>query len=152
MRSEQKIILHYNFQRKVDGESIFRMLHHMRGCGFDSEQSILHHGFDGDTLPNRIELAPTRHTVNIHLNLGARQPIELIPGPAFLLLHFAPYTEIPGRRVEVRNRSIMQDREFKCQRLPGREPAFLADTLFLLASIDSFERKHSDLLSQKLYQ
>src|SRR3972149_6296056 len=44
-----------------------------------------------------------------------------------LLLDFPPDSEIPGRRVEARHRTVVQDGELLCQGLPGRKPPFLAD-------------------------
>jgi hypothetical protein len=44
--------------------------------------------------------------VDVHLDLRARQFVELVPGPGLFLLHFAPYAEIPGGGIEMRNRSI----------------------------------------------
>src|SRR6266496_6756108 len=87
MGRHYEIILQYNFQWQVDGESVFGMLHHMRGFRLDLEKTVFHHCLNRDTLPNCIELAPTRDTMNIHLDFSTRQSIEFVPGPALLFLH-----------------------------------------------------------------
>src|SRR5215212_4638965 len=112
MSSQQEILLQDNFQREVDRKPVFGMLHHMRGTRLDLEKIVLHHGLDGDTFPHGIKLAPARHAMNIHLNLGPRQLVELIPRPAFFLLHFSPNTKIPCSRIEVWNWTIVQNWKF----------------------------------------
>src|SRR6186997_1563340 len=95
MGRHYKVLLKDHLKREIDREPILGMLHHMGCCGLDLEETVFHQGLDGDALPNRVELAPARHTVDIHLDPGARQLVELIPGPAFFLLHFSPDTEVP---------------------------------------------------------
>src|SRR5260221_6900802 len=136
---KQEVLLQNNFQWQVDRESVFSMLHHMRSARLDLEQALLHHCFDGDTFPQSVKFAPARHAVNIHLDFGARQFVELIPYPALFLLHFTPDTKVPSGRVKVWNRTIMENRKFESERLPGWEAAFFTNTVFFLASIRSLK-------------
>src|SRR5688572_5743474 len=112
----------------------------MRGSRLNFEKPILHHRFDRDTFPHGIELAPARHAVDIHLNFRARQLAEFIPRPTFFFIHLTPYAEIPRSRVKVRDRPIMQNREFQCERLPGWKTTLASDALLLLAAIRTFKR------------
>ena len=73
----------------------------------DAQEPGLGQSPNRDALPDRVELAPTRHAVDIHLDLRARQLVELVPGPAFFLFDLTPHPEIPGGGVEMRHRSIM---------------------------------------------
>ena len=89
------------------------VLHHMGGIGLDFEKTMFNHGFDGNAFPFGIKLAPARHTVNVHMELGAGQLIELIPRPAFFFFYLTPHTKGPGGGIEMWYGAIMQHRKLQ---------------------------------------
>src|SRR5512138_1377647 len=135
MCGKQKVILQDHLERKIDRETIFSVLHHMCGSRFDLEESTLHHRSDGDTFPDRVELAPARHAMDIHLERCTRQLVELLPGPALFLLHLAPDAKIPGGGIEVRHRTVMQDRKFQGQRLSWWKTSLTSNAFFLFTAV-----------------
>ena len=69
----------------------------------------------------RVEAAPARHAVDVHRDLGRRQVLELLPRQPDRVLDVAPDAEVPGREVDLRDRSRMQDGPLLRQVLTGRE-------------------------------
>ena len=132
---EQEVFRQYHLQRQVGGEPVFRVLHHVRGGGLDFDESTIRQRPHGHAFPDRIEFAPARHAVDVHLDFGAWQSVELIPRPALLLLHLAPDAEVPSGGVKGWDRPVVQDGKFERQRLAGRKASFTADALFFLAPI-----------------
>src|SRR5262245_6560563 len=115
MCSKHEVILQNHFEWEINGKPIFSVLHHVSSRGPDLEKTVFNHGLYRNTFPLRIEFAPARHTMDIHLNFCPRQLIELIPCPAFFLLYFSPNTESPGGGIKVWHRPIMKHWEFECQ-------------------------------------
>src|SRR5215208_2071737 len=113
MCRDQEVILQDNLEGQVDSKPVLSMLHHMRDRRLDLEETVVHHSLDGDTFPFCIKLAPARHAVDIHLELSARQLIELIPCPALFLFHLTPNTEVPGGSIEMWHRAVVQHGKFQ---------------------------------------
>ncbi len=62
----------------------------------------------------------------------AGKAVKFFPGQLDRILYQTKDTEIPTRRVEVRNGSLMQNRPFKGERLAGRQTPFFPDLLLFL--------------------
>ncbi|MBN1306056.1 MAG: hypothetical protein JXA13_16585 [Anaerolineales bacterium] len=61
----------------------------------------------------------------------------------FFFFYFSPDAELPDGGREFRNQTVMQDREFHSQSLPGRQAAFADDARLLFSSIRSVLGEHS---------
>src|SRR5262249_25074236 len=95
--------------------------------GFEPYQ--LQNVAEGHAFPVIVEAAPARHAVKIASDPGLRKAVELIPGQTRGSLYAAEHAKIPGRRLEARNRTVMQDRPFQRKCLAGRQAAFLQHLL-----------------------
>src|SRR6516165_547867 len=113
-------------------EQVLRRL--LRNCQF-------HDLPEGNSLPLIIEAAPARHTMEVACNRDPRKAAEVFPRKLDRILYQTKDTKIPTRRFETRNRSLVQNRPFQGERLPGRQTSFLPHLLLfffaLIAGEDS---------------
>src|SRR4051812_26708840 len=91
--------------------------HHVLGLVLDTlEQRV-----DRDALPDRVELRPLGHAVDVLRDLLARQRAELLPRPPHRLEVGALDRERPLLERDVRRRAGGEDGEVVSQVLPGRD-------------------------------
>ncbi len=120
MGRQQEVVGQRHLDRHVDGEVVFTVLQQVLGCWLELDQATVHQLTDRNPFPLGVELAPAGHAVDVHLQLGARQLLKLFPVPALLLLDLAPDSQVPGLRIELGDRAVVQHRELVGRRLAGR--------------------------------
>src|SRR5262245_34293075 len=76
---------------------------------------------DGDTAPDRVELRPLRHAMDVDGDLLARQRAELVPRPRARLVHFAADREVPDVEGRVGGWAGGQHRIVRRHVLAGRD-------------------------------
>jgi hypothetical protein len=88
--------------------------------------------------------------VDVHVHIRTRQSPELFPRPDHFLLNFTPYLQVPGLRIERRDRTIVKYGKFPGQRLSRREASGFLEGLLFFASIENITQHLEPLLVARI--
>lgn len=147
---EQDIIPIQVCQRNICRIPLFGMNEHMARLRFQTDE--FKHLAKSDPFPGIVKSAPARDAMEITYRFDLWKQVELLPGEADRNFNRSPDTEIPGTWIKTRDRTIVQDRPFQCERLPRRQAPGIAHIALSLFALVAGEKAHRIVVHARLYR
>ena len=117
---DQRVVVEECGQRHVGRVTVLRTNADESGIRIGSSE--FHQGPCGNAFPDVAELRPTGHAVEVRSHLDRPERLQLVVAENDLVTDGPNYLEVPCRRVEARDRPLVQDGPTTRHALSGRDP------------------------------